>query len=167
MSLESAITSSIRVSPRTRCGNVTCPAAREKNNNLPATGPAVTKQSKQKRTAKMILQLRALGYRIETPNPQPSQAQARSFSTLRLQRRARSGQTRSRHEHVWSRGVARRSSCSFSETSIDNKAGGAQTTPYATGYSLPLSVLSVSVDDTSTGSCWGSRHQDCEGRQLD
>src|SRR4029077_3112377 len=39
-------------------------------------GPAVTKQSKQKRTAKMIRQLRALGYRIETPNTQPSQAQA-------------------------------------------------------------------------------------------
>ena len=65
MSLESAIISSIRVSPRTKCSNVTCPAAREKNNNSPATGPAVTKQSKQKRTAKMILQLRALGYRIE------------------------------------------------------------------------------------------------------
>ena len=39
-------------------------------------GPAVTKQSKQKRTARMIRQLRNLGYRIETPNPQPSQAQA-------------------------------------------------------------------------------------------
>jgi hypothetical protein len=39
-------------------------------------GPAVTKQSKQKRTARMIRQLRSLGYRIETPNPQPSQAQA-------------------------------------------------------------------------------------------
>ena len=39
-------------------------------------GPAVTKQSKQKRTARMIRQLRSLGYRIEPPNPQPSQAQA-------------------------------------------------------------------------------------------
>ena len=39
-------------------------------------GPAVMKQSKQKRTARMIRQLRSLGYRIETPNPQPSQAQA-------------------------------------------------------------------------------------------
>jgi transposase len=39
-------------------------------------GPAVTKQSKQKRTARMIRQLRSLGYRIEAPNPQPSQAQA-------------------------------------------------------------------------------------------
>ena len=39
-------------------------------------GPAVTKQSKQKRTARMIRQLRSLGYRIESPNPQPSQAQA-------------------------------------------------------------------------------------------
>ena len=39
-------------------------------------GPAVTKQSKQKRTAKMIRQLRSLGYRIEAPNPQLSQAQA-------------------------------------------------------------------------------------------
>ena len=39
-------------------------------------GPAVTKQSKQRRTARMIRQLRSLGYRIETPNPQPSQAQA-------------------------------------------------------------------------------------------
>ena len=38
-------------------------------------GPAVTKQSKQRRTAKMIRQLRSLGYRIEPPNPQPSQAQ--------------------------------------------------------------------------------------------
>jgi transposase len=33
-------------------------------------GPAVTKQSKQRRTAKMIRQLRSLGYRIEPPNPQ-------------------------------------------------------------------------------------------------
>jgi len=39
-------------------------------------GPAVTKQSKQRRTSKMIRQLRSLGYRIEAPNPQPSQAQA-------------------------------------------------------------------------------------------
>src|SRR5207302_1288568 len=39
-------------------------------------GPAVTKQSRQKRTARMIRQLRSLGYRIEAPNPQPSQAQA-------------------------------------------------------------------------------------------
>ena len=39
-------------------------------------GPAVTKQSRQKRTAKMIRQLRTLGYRIEPPHPQPSQAQA-------------------------------------------------------------------------------------------
>jgi transposase len=37
-------------------------------------GPAVTKQSKQKRTARMIRQLRNLGYRIEPPNPQPNQA---------------------------------------------------------------------------------------------
>jgi transposase len=33
-------------------------------------GPAVTKQSKQRRTARMIRQLRSLGYRIEPPNPQ-------------------------------------------------------------------------------------------------
>ena len=40
-------------------------------------GPAVTKQSKQRRTSKMIRQLRSLGYRIEPPNPQqPSPAQA-------------------------------------------------------------------------------------------
>ena len=39
-------------------------------------GPAVTKQSKQRRTARIIRQLRSLGYRIEAPNPQPSQAQA-------------------------------------------------------------------------------------------
>jgi hypothetical protein len=37
-------------------------------------GPAVTKQSKYKRTWRMIRQLRQLGYRIESP--QPSQAQA-------------------------------------------------------------------------------------------
>jgi transposase len=35
-------------------------------------GPAVTKQSKQRRTARMIRQLQALGYRIELPNPQHS-----------------------------------------------------------------------------------------------
>jgi transposase len=34
-------------------------------------GPAVTKQSKQRRTAKMIRQLRSLGYRVEPPDPQP------------------------------------------------------------------------------------------------
>jgi transposase len=39
-------------------------------------GPAVTKQSKYKRTWRMIRQLRSLGYRIEPPNPQPSQARA-------------------------------------------------------------------------------------------
>ena len=33
-------------------------------------GPAVTKQSKQKRFARMIRQLRSLGYRVELPNPQ-------------------------------------------------------------------------------------------------
>jgi len=33
-------------------------------------GPAVTKRSKQKRTATMIRQLRTLGYRIEPPNSQ-------------------------------------------------------------------------------------------------
>jgi transposase len=38
-------------------------------------GPAVTQQSKQKRTARMIRQLRRLGYRIEPPKPQPRQAQ--------------------------------------------------------------------------------------------
>src|SRR5947207_2754739 len=41
-------------------------------------GPAVTKQSKQKRTARMIRQLRNLGYRIEPPTPQhanPAQGQ--------------------------------------------------------------------------------------------
>jgi transposase len=35
-------------------------------------GPAVTKQSRQKRTARMIRQLRSLGYRVEPANPQPS-----------------------------------------------------------------------------------------------
>ena len=39
-------------------------------------GPAVTKQSKQRRTTRMIRQLRSLGYKIEAPNPQPSQALA-------------------------------------------------------------------------------------------
>jgi hypothetical protein len=38
-------------------------------------GPAVTKRSKQRRTARMVRQLRSLGYRIELANPQPSQAQ--------------------------------------------------------------------------------------------
>ncbi len=39
-------------------------------------GPAVTKQSKQRRTARMLSQLRRLGYRIEPPNPQhPNPAQ--------------------------------------------------------------------------------------------
>src|SRR5260370_42528098 len=33
-------------------------------------GPAVTKQSKQRRTARMIGQLHSLGYRLEPPNPQ-------------------------------------------------------------------------------------------------
>ena len=40
-------------------------------------GPAVSQKSKQARTARMIRQLRSLGYRIERPNPQPSQAQTR------------------------------------------------------------------------------------------
>jgi transposase len=41
-------------------------------------GPAVTKRSKQRRTARMIRQLRSLGYRIELPDPQnASPAQAR------------------------------------------------------------------------------------------
>ena len=39
-------------------------------------GRAVTKESKQRRTWKMIGQLRELGYRIESPTPQPNQAQA-------------------------------------------------------------------------------------------
>ena len=39
-------------------------------------GPAVTKQSRQRRTARMVRQLRSLGYRIDTPKSQPSQAQA-------------------------------------------------------------------------------------------
>src|SRR6266478_5375795 len=41
-------------------------------------GPAVTKQSKQKRTTRMIRQLRSLGYRIAPPTPQhanPAQGQ--------------------------------------------------------------------------------------------
>jgi transposase len=37
-------------------------------------GPDATKQSKQRRTARMIRQLRSLGYRIEPPNPQLNQA---------------------------------------------------------------------------------------------
>src|SRR5467141_1117498 len=41
-------------------------------------GPAVTKQSKQRRTARMIRQLRSLGYRIQPPNlQQPSPTHAR------------------------------------------------------------------------------------------
>jgi transposase len=41
-------------------------------------GPAVTTRSKQKRTARMIRQLRNLGYRVELPNSQhPNPAQAR------------------------------------------------------------------------------------------
>jgi transposase len=39
-------------------------------------GPAVTSQSKKKRTARMIRQLSSRGYRIESPNPQSTQAQA-------------------------------------------------------------------------------------------
>jgi transposase len=39
-------------------------------------GPAVTKESKQRRAWKMIRQLRKLGCRIESPTPQPTQAQA-------------------------------------------------------------------------------------------
>jgi transposase len=39
-------------------------------------GPAVTIQSRQRRTARMIRQLRSLGYRIEPPNPEPGQAHA-------------------------------------------------------------------------------------------
>jgi len=38
-------------------------------------GPAVTKQSKQRRAARMIREPCSPGYRIEAPNPQPSQAQ--------------------------------------------------------------------------------------------
>jgi transposase len=37
-------------------------------------GPDATKQSKQRRTARMIRQLRSLGYRVEPPNPQLNQA---------------------------------------------------------------------------------------------
>src|SRR6516164_3613433 len=36
---------------------------------LSERGPAVTKQSKQRRTQRMIRQLRSFGYRIEPPNP--------------------------------------------------------------------------------------------------
>src|SRR5213596_1607243 len=40
-------------------------------------GPAIAKESNQRRTARMIRQLRSFGYRIEPPNPeQPSQAEA-------------------------------------------------------------------------------------------
>ena len=39
-------------------------------------GPAVSQKSKRARTARMIRQLRSLGYQIEPPNLQPSQAQA-------------------------------------------------------------------------------------------
>jgi transposase len=39
-------------------------------------GPAVTQQSKRKRTWRMIRQLRSLGYRIEPPSTQSSQAHA-------------------------------------------------------------------------------------------
>jgi transposase len=39
-------------------------------------GPAVTKQSKQRRTARMISQLRRLGYRIDLPSQRPSPMQA-------------------------------------------------------------------------------------------
>jgi transposase len=35
-------------------------------------GPAVSKQSKQRRTARMIRQLRSLGYRVEPAGPQPT-----------------------------------------------------------------------------------------------
>src|ERR1700726_1933621 len=39
-------------------------------------GPAVTKRSKQKRTTRMIRQLRSLGYRIDLPSQRPSPMQA-------------------------------------------------------------------------------------------
>ena len=39
-------------------------------------GPAVSQKSKRARTARMIRQLRSLGYRIEPSNLQPSQVQA-------------------------------------------------------------------------------------------
>jgi len=39
-------------------------------------GPAVTKRAKQKRTARMIRQLRNLGYRIDLPSQRPSPMQA-------------------------------------------------------------------------------------------
>jgi transposase len=39
-------------------------------------GPAVSQKSKRARTARMIRQLRSLGYQVEPQNPQPSQAQA-------------------------------------------------------------------------------------------
>jgi hypothetical protein len=40
-------------------------------------GPAVTKQSRQARTRRMIRQLRNLGYRVEPANPQPINSQGR------------------------------------------------------------------------------------------
>jgi transposase len=40
-------------------------------------GPAVTKQSRQARTRRMIRQLRKLGYRVEPANPQPINSQGR------------------------------------------------------------------------------------------
>ena len=40
-------------------------------------GPAVTKQSRQARTRRMIRQLRKLGYRVEPANPQPTNSQGR------------------------------------------------------------------------------------------
>ena len=39
-------------------------------------GPVVTKRAKQKRTARMIRQLRNLGYRIDLPSQRPSLVQA-------------------------------------------------------------------------------------------
>jgi hypothetical protein len=39
-------------------------------------GPSVSQTSKRARTARMIRQLRRLGYQIEPPNLQPGQAQA-------------------------------------------------------------------------------------------
>jgi erythromycin esterase-like protein len=42
-------------------------------------GPDVTKQSKQKRTARMIRQLRSLVYRIEPPKPQLARRRGRDF----------------------------------------------------------------------------------------
>ena len=42
-------------------------------------GPAVTKQSKQKRTARMLRQLRNLGYRIEPPTLNPAKYKRSDF----------------------------------------------------------------------------------------